>query len=78
MLSNSLTNSAVGQIQDINVLFNTAVRHHQNAELSEAEALYRRILSLDSNHVSSFYNLGLIANQVGQREMALKLFSSIS
>jgi hypothetical protein len=46
---------------------------HQSGKLSEAERLYRQILSSDPGHADALHLLGVIALQSGHREAALKL-----
>ncbi len=55
--------------------FDLAQRHHHAGRLSEAEQLYRRILSQQPNHVGAMYLLGLVANQTGQADTAIDLIS---
>ena len=50
-----------------------ALQHHGAGRLREAEQLYRQILSRQPNHARAMHLLGLIANQAGQRDVALDL-----
>jgi tetratricopeptide (TPR) repeat protein/SAM-dependent methyltransferase len=54
-------------------LLATALRHHQAGQLAEAEGCYRRILTIDQNHIDSLHLLGVIAHQVGRSDMAVDL-----
>jgi protein O-GlcNAc transferase len=51
----------------------TAVQHHQAGRLAEAEAIYREILSIDSDYFDALHLLGVIAHQVGQYDEAVRL-----
>ena len=42
-------------------------------QLAEAEGHYRKILTIDRNHVDSLHLLGFIAHQVGRYETAVDL-----
>ena len=50
-----------------------AFAHHQAGRLSEAEAIYRRILAADPNQPDALHLLGLVAQQCGQHEAAATL-----
>ena len=52
-----------------------ALQHHQAGRLSEAEALYRRVLGADPRNPDALHLLGLIAQQTGQNRMAADLIS---
>ncbi len=60
---------------DIAHALQTAIGHHQAGRLSEAEALYRQILQVETNHPDALHLLGLIASQVGKHEIAVDLIS---
>ena len=49
-----------------------AVRLHQQGHLQQAEALYRSIISVDPGHADACHLLGVIAQQTGQHEKALR------
>ena len=40
-----------------------AIRHHQQGELPQAEALYREVLQQNPHHSLALHSLGLIAYQ---------------
>jgi protein O-GlcNAc transferase len=50
-----------------------AVAHHQAGRLSEAEAVYRQILTVDSDYFDALHLLGVIAHQNGKHEEAIEL-----
>ena len=50
-----------------------AIRHHEMGRLTEAERLYRQILTQQPNHAESLHLLGLIAHQVGRHADAVDL-----
>jgi tetratricopeptide (TPR) repeat protein len=50
-----------------------ALRHHRAGQLTEAERIYRQILTIDARHVDSLHLLGLIACQGGRYDRAVEL-----
>jgi Tfp pilus assembly protein PilF/SAM-dependent methyltransferase len=58
---------------ELNQNFESAVTLHQAGRLSEAEGIYRNILSVDPKHVDSLHLLGVIAHQVGRNDVAVDL-----
>ena len=54
-------------------LIGDALAHHRAGRLAEAEAIYRRILAADPNHVEALRLLGMIALQVGRHADAIRL-----
>jgi protein O-GlcNAc transferase len=54
--------------------FDLAVQRHQSGRLPEAEQLFRQILAQQPNHTGALQNLGMIASQLGQKEIAVDLF----
>ncbi len=56
-------------------LLEEALRYHHAGQLSQAEALYRQVLQQDSNIAEVWYNLGLIAVEVKNADVAAQLFS---
>jgi tetratricopeptide (TPR) repeat protein/2-polyprenyl-3-methyl-5-hydroxy-6-metoxy-1,4-benzoquinol methylase len=59
--------------RNIDRLFAQAVRFHQAGHLSDAEGLYRHVLSVDPGHINSLYNAGLIGVQIGRADIAVDL-----
>lgn len=55
------------------VTLQTAVQHHQNGRLPEAEALYRQVLQSEPEHSGALHMLGVLAHQVGRNDAALEL-----
>ena len=51
----------------------SAIKHHQNGELEQAEVLYREVLQIEPNNADALHLLGVIANQRGQNEIAVDL-----
>jgi tetratricopeptide (TPR) repeat protein len=49
-----------------------AVQHHQAGRLRAAEQIYRQILAIEPNHVDALHLLGVIANEVGEYEIAVE------
>ncbi len=60
---------------DIQHIFSEALGHHQAGRLTDAERLYRQILSLDARHADALHLLGVIAHQVGQNDIAVQLIN---
>jgi len=54
--------------------FAVAANHHMAGRLSEAETMYRRILSREPNHAGALHNLGFLAGQLGNPSEAIRLF----
>ncbi len=50
-----------------------ALKHHQKGELQQAEAIYRQVLEADPDNADALHLLGVIANQLGQNEIAVGL-----
>ncbi|MBL8643920.1 MAG: tetratricopeptide repeat protein [Rhodospirillaceae bacterium] len=59
--------------QNIAGLLGKAVGHHQRGELTEAEALYRQILTQDQNNGDALNLLALVVHGRGQTDDALRL-----
>jgi predicted O-linked N-acetylglucosamine transferase (SPINDLY family) len=55
--------------------FDLASERHNAGRLSEAEAIYRRILAAQPNQADALHGLGIIAMQVGKFELAVDLLS---
>ncbi len=51
------------------------IDHHRAGRLSEAAAIYRRILSADPRHAEAMHLLGVVAHQTGQHDAAIRLIS---
>jgi tetratricopeptide (TPR) repeat protein len=58
---------------NVHNLFTQALGLHETGRLSEAEALYRQILSREARHAGALHFLGVMADQTGHREAALQL-----
>jgi len=52
-----------------------AVAFHHAGRVSEAESLYRQILSIVPNHPVALYNLGVIARQFNHNQVAVDLIT---
>jgi predicted O-linked N-acetylglucosamine transferase (SPINDLY family) len=57
----------------IEVEFKKALKYHQSGQLQKAREIYKKILSLNPDHGDSLHCLGVIENQVGNNDMALRL-----
>jgi len=60
-------------VPEAHILLQEAVGHHQSGRLIQAEALYRQLLQSDPEHPEALHLLGLIAHQVGKKDLALEL-----
>lgn len=58
---------------DLNLLFQTALKHHQSGKLEKAERIYRRIVKSNPCHADALHLLGVIDNQTGKNEVAVSL-----
>jgi predicted O-linked N-acetylglucosamine transferase (SPINDLY family) len=54
-------------------LFQSALRHHQAGELTEAQTLYRQVIARKSDHAGAAHYLGVIAYQSGDLQNAVDL-----
>ena len=55
-------------------LFNQAVQAHQRGRISEAETLYRQIISQDPKNFDALHMLGIVCSNTGKIQEADKLF----
>jgi protein O-GlcNAc transferase len=62
-------------MQTIAEMYAAALSHHRAQRLSEAEHIYRQILTLDSNQAHALHLLGVVASQVGKHEFAVDCIS---
>ena len=53
--------------------FKKALQYHQSGQLQKAEEIYRKILEINPDHCESLHLLGVIANQAGNNDMAVRL-----
>lgn len=58
----------------LNETLESAVRHHQAGNLTEAERLYNSVLDQDPGHVDALNLLAVVAGQRGELDRALTLF----
>src|SRR5262245_25863342 len=58
---------------ELDQLLQTAQGHHQSGHLTQAEMLYRQILSLAADHHGALHGLGVLALQRGRPDIALDL-----
>src|ERR1700688_2356172 len=54
-------------------LLRRAVRYHTAGQLTEAEDYYRQVLAIDQNHFDSLHLLGVVAQQSGRSDLAVRL-----
>lgn len=60
----------------IRALLEQAIGHHRAGRLADAETLYKKVLQAVPQEPDACHNLGLIAMQVGRRDVALTLFQT--
>lgn len=60
---------------EVGTLYREALAAQRNKKTEVAERLYRRILTLDAQHVEAMNNLGVIYMAHGRQEQAVALFS---
>src|SRR5512135_386668 len=58
---------------DPRALLARGIQYHQNDQLPEAEALYRRVLEADPENPDALHLLGMLAASVKQYDAALEL-----
>jgi Tfp pilus assembly protein PilF/SAM-dependent methyltransferase len=59
--------------QFIRQYLQVAIEHHKAGNLAQAEAIYQRILQLESNHPEALHFLGLLARDSGRMNIAVEL-----
>ena len=57
---------------DIESSYRTALAHHQQGQLAQAEALYRKVLEASPRHPDALHYLGVIYHQNKQHELAIE------
>lgn len=56
---------------DIHSTYRTALQHHQQGQLAQAEALYRKVLEALPQHVDALHYLGVIYHQNNLHDLAI-------
>jgi tetratricopeptide (TPR) repeat protein len=62
-------------LPEVGTLYREALTAQRNKKAEVAERLYRRILTLDAQHVEAMNNLGVLYMGQGRQEQAVALFS---
>lgn len=57
---------------DINLTYRSALQHHQQGQLTQAETLYRKVLEASPQHANALHYLGVIYHQNKQHDLAIK------
>ena len=57
--------------------FALALKNHQNNNLKVAENLYKEILKIDSSHIDTLNNLGLVFQVLGESEKAINCYEKV-
>jgi Tfp pilus assembly protein PilF len=65
-----------GSSQAIQAMLANALEHHRAGRLTEAEGIYRQILTIDAHHADTLHLLGMIAYQDGRHEDAVAMIRS--
>ncbi len=60
---------------DPNTLFAHAVKHHEQGELAEADALFRAVLKIQPHHAQAWNGLGIIAQKIGMFDVSAELLT---
>ena len=61
--------------REISDALQTAIGHHQEGRLPQAEAIYQQILQTEPNHADALHLLGVICHQRGSNEIAVNLIN---
>jgi tetratricopeptide (TPR) repeat protein len=61
--------------QSVEQLIGSAISHHQQGNLQQAEQIYRKILNQQPDHADALNLLGVIESQHGRNDIAEKLIS---
>ncbi len=64
------------QTENIAALLSLGAQHHEAGRLPQAEALYRRVLELDTGNPDALHLLGVLVGQIGQHDKALELIKA--
>lgn len=56
---------------DIQLTYRTALQHHQQGQLAQAEELYRQVLEASPQHADALHYLGVIYHQNGRHDLAV-------
>ncbi len=56
---------------DIQLTYRTALQHHQQGQLAQAEELYRQVLEASPHHADALHYLGVIYHQNGRHDLAV-------
>ena len=56
---------------DIHSTYHAALQHHQQGQLGQAEALYRKVLEASPQHADAMHYLGVIYHQNNQHALAI-------
>jgi protein O-GlcNAc transferase len=59
----------------IQEVLDSAIKHHQAGRLSEAEATYQQVLTLQPNHADTLHLLGVLMGQMGRCQAAVELIN---
>ncbi len=63
----------MSESESINDIYLQAVDAHTKGDLNAAQPLYMQVLKADPNHADALCRLGILANQVGRPDVALKM-----
>jgi tetratricopeptide (TPR) repeat protein len=72
-LTNSRNRTLGKKNRVVQSMLENALRHHRDGKLTEAERIYRQILTIDPYHADSLHLLGMIRYQEGRLETAAEM-----
>jgi len=59
--------------ENLQATLRAAIDHHRNGRVTEAEHLYRKVLSVSPDHPVALHHLGIVAVQCGHADVGLQL-----
>ena len=65
----------VSQADSTNKALQSALEHHMAGRLPKAEAIYQQILQIAPEHPNALHLSGVLAGQMGKKELAIELIS---
>lgn len=63
------------EVRSVATVIQTAITHHRQGELPDAERLYRQVLADHPRHVDALHLLGVLTHQRGQHQLAVDFIS---
>ncbi len=63
----------MGNESNIERILQQGIEHHRNNQFLEAEDCYKQVLAIDSNNADAIHLLGLLADSIGDKNLAVDL-----